>query len=85
MRAVVIDQFGPAEAGRLIEAPDPAAGPGDVLVEVYATAANYVDNLLIAGQHQVKPELPFIPGKGARPVGNLSGANKKVLGYTGIN
>jgi NADPH2:quinone reductase len=39
-------------------------GPGDVLIEVHATAANYVDILLIGGRHQSRPQLPFIPGKG---------------------
>jgi len=74
MRAVVIDRFGPAEAGRLDEVADPIAGPGEVLIEVHATAANYVDNLLIAGLHQVKPALPFIPGKGPAGIVRAAGA-----------
>lgn len=79
MRAVVIDQFGPAEAGRLDEVADPVAGPGEVLLEIHATAANYVDNLLIAGLHQVKPGLPFIPGKGPAGIVRALGA-----GVTGL-
>ncbi len=78
MRAVVIDEFGPAEAGRLDEVADPVAGPGEVLIEVHATAANYVDNLLIGGKHQVKPKLPFIPGKGA--AGRVRAVGAEVTG-----
>ncbi len=78
MRAVVIDEFGPAEAGRLVDVPDPVAGPGEVLLEIHATAANYVDNLLIAGLHQVKPTLPFIPGKG--PAGIVRALGDGVTG-----
>jgi len=79
MRAVVFDEFGPPEAGRLAEVPDPVAGPGEVLIEVHATAANYVDNLLIGGKHQVKPALPFIPGKG--PAGIVRAVGADASGY----
>jgi len=79
MRAVVMDTFGPPETGRLAEVPDPVAGPGEVLIEIRATAANYVDNLLIAGRHQVKPALPFIPGKG--PAGIVRAVGGGVSGF----
>lgn len=78
MRAVVIDEFGPPEAGRLAEVPDPNPGSGEVLIEIHATAANYVDNLLIGGKHQVRPELPFIPGKG--PAGVVRAVGDGVFG-----
>ncbi len=64
MRAVVVDAFGPFENAAIREAPDPVPGPADLLVEIHATAANYVDILLMGGRHQSKPGLPFIPGKG---------------------
>lgn len=64
MRAVVVDEFGPFENAVIREVRDPAVGPRDVLIEVHATAANFVDILLIGGKHQSKPALPFIPGKG---------------------
>lgn len=65
MRAVLVREFGPVINAVLGELPDPVAGPGQVLVEVHATAANYVDLLLIAGKHQSRPALPYVPGKGA--------------------
>ena len=87
MRAVVVEAFGPIESATLGEAPEPVAGPGEVLVGIHATAANYVDMLLMGGRHQARPQLPFIPGKGAagvvRAVGDgVSGfkAGDRVLG-----
>ena len=64
MRAILVNEFGPIENAILGEVPDPVAGPGELLVEVHATAANFVDFLLIGGKHQSKPKLPYIPGKG---------------------
>lgn len=64
MRAVVVDEFGSFEGLPIRDVPDPVRGPGELLIEVHATAVNYVDMLLIGGKHQARPELPFIPGKG---------------------
>lgn len=68
MRAVVVREFGGIENAVIGELPDPQAGPGQVLVEVHATAANFVDLLLIGGKHQSRPALPYVPGKGAAGV-----------------
>jgi len=68
MRAVVVEEFGPIENAVLRVAPDPVPQPGELVVTVRATAANYVDILLIGGRHQSRPVLPFIPGKGAAGV-----------------
>jgi NADPH2:quinone reductase len=40
----------------------PVAGPGDVLIDVKAVGVNFADSLLVAGQYQTKPDLPFAPG-----------------------
>jgi len=63
MRAVVVNDFGPIEAARIGELPTPAPKAGEVLVEVRATAANFVDLLVISGKYQFLPERPFAPGK----------------------
>ena len=64
MRAAIVHEFGPVEeAISLGEFPKPEPGPHDVLVEVHATAANFVDLLVIGGQYQFLPDLPFVPGK----------------------
>ena len=78
MRAVVVDAFGPFEAASFREFPDPAAGPGDVLVEVHAAAANFVDLLVIGGTYQHKPKLPFVPGKGG--AGIVKAVGSRVTG-----
>jgi NADPH2:quinone reductase len=44
------------------EAPDPHAGPGQVVIDVHAAGVNFPDVLLIQGLYQVKPPLPFSPG-----------------------
>jgi NADPH:quinone reductase len=64
MRAVVVDEFGPPERLRLAEMPTPHLGPGEVLLSVRAAPVNYVDLVVVAGAYQVRPALPFIPGKG---------------------
>src|SRR5689334_13197878 len=71
MRAVVVREFGPIERASIGDLPDPVPGPGDVLVDIRATAANYVDILVIGGKYQFLPDRPFAPGK--LPVGVVSG------------
>src|SRR5215471_10671010 len=63
MRAVVVHDFGPVEDLAVEEFPKPEPGPHDVLLEIHATAANFVDLLVIAGQYQFLPDPPFVPGK----------------------
>src|ERR1700741_3082650 len=63
MRAIVVEEFGPPEALRLGDAPEPTPGPGEVLVEIHAAPVNYVDILVVGGIYQFLPSLPFIPGK----------------------
>ena len=63
MRAVIVREFGPVEEAELGEFPKPDAAPNEILLEVHATAANFVDLLMIGGQHQFLPDLPFVPGK----------------------
>jgi NADPH2:quinone reductase len=52
----------PAEALRLGEVDVPRPAAGQVLLRVAATALNFPDVLLAAGQYQVRPPLPFTPG-----------------------
>jgi NADPH2:quinone reductase len=79
MRAVVVDAFGPFEAASFREFPDPVPGPGEVLVDIRAAAANFVDLLVIGGTYQHKPKLPFVPGKGGAGVVKAVGA--EVTGF----
>lgn len=63
MRAWRVHTLGePVDVLRLEEVPDPVAGPGEVVVEVAAAAANFADVLVCRGEYQERPPLPFTPG-----------------------
>ncbi len=58
----VVVHASPAGALRLQEVEVPRPDAGQVLLRVAATALNFPDVLLAAGQYQVRPPLPFTPG-----------------------
>lgn len=63
MRAVVCEQLGTPSDLVLRDLPEPPdPGPGEIKVALAARGVQYVDVLMIAGQYQTKPDLPFIPG-----------------------
>ena len=61
-RRIIAEAFGPPEAYAIQEFAPVAPGPGQVLVAIKAIGVSYVDVLTAAGQYQVKPPLPFVPG-----------------------
>lgn len=79
MRAVVVREFGPPEKASVAEFPDPVPGPREVVVEIHADAANFVDLLVIGGTYQFKPKLPFVPGKGPAGIVRAVGVEVKTL------
>ena len=68
MRALVCTEYGPPESLVIEERDDPAAGEGEVLVDVAAAGINFPDVLIIAGKYQVKTPTPFVPGNEAAGV-----------------
>lgn len=62
MQRVIVERLGAPSELRLVEAPTPTPGPGEVLVEVRAAGVNFFDALIIAGKYQLRPEPPFGPG-----------------------
>lgn len=52
----------PVDVLRLVDVTDPTPGPGQLVVRVLASPANFPDVLMCRGEYQVKPELPFTPG-----------------------
>ncbi len=62
MRALVVDEFAPFETHEIREMPDPAPGPGEVVIDTRAMGLNFPDMLMIEGKYQRKPPLPFIAG-----------------------
>ena len=45
-----------------VSAPEPIAGPGEVLIAVKACGLNFADLLMRDGKYQEKPPLPYTPG-----------------------
>jgi NADPH2:quinone reductase len=62
VRAVVCSEFGPPESLRIEERAPLPCGRHQLRVAVKAAGVNFVDSLLIQGQYQLKPALPFTPG-----------------------
>lgn len=62
MKAIHSVAAGGPETLEWTEAPDPVAGPGEILVRVEACAINYPDVLIIEDQYQFRPPRPFAPG-----------------------
>jgi NADPH2:quinone reductase len=62
MRALLSNQPGGPESLVLTEAPSPAPGAGEVVIDVAACAVNFPDVLIIEDKYQFKPPRPFAPG-----------------------
>src|SRR5579872_2301411 len=59
---VVCRELGPPEALRLETFAAKPLEEGQVRVTLRATGINFPDVLMVAGEYQLKPELPFTPG-----------------------
>ena len=63
MRAILIKEFSDPSTIQVADIPDPESpGPGQVLLKVAGVGVGYFDGLLIRGDYQIRPELPFVPG-----------------------
>ena len=62
MRAVVCRELGPPERLQLETLSSPKLARGEVRVAIRAAGINFPDILMISGEYQLKPELPFTPG-----------------------
>jgi NADPH2:quinone reductase len=63
MRALQCQALGKPADLKLVEIPDlPSPRAGEIKVKVASAGLNFADTLMIAGQYQQKPELPFTPG-----------------------
>jgi NADPH:quinone reductase len=59
------------------DGPELVAGQGQVVVDVEAAGANFVDALIVQGRYQIRPELPFTPGM--EVAGRVRGTGERVL------
>ena len=62
MRAVICRAWGAVEDLTIEDVPAPAAADDEVLIDVRATSVNYADSIMVAGNYQTRPPLPFSPG-----------------------
>jgi NADPH2:quinone reductase len=80
-RAVVCRELGPPEKLRLESFASTPLAPGQVRVAIHAAGINFPDILMAAGEYQLKPELPFIPGmEAAGEVIEIAGAEGIAVG-----
>ena len=62
MRAIRVAQFGGPEVLTLTDVPDPAPGPGEVVVQLHAAGVNPVEAYVRTGNYARLPALPYTPG-----------------------
>jgi NADPH2:quinone reductase len=62
MKAIRVRAFGEPEVMQLTTVPDPAPGPGQVVVRLMAAGVNPVDTYIRSGAYGRLPELPYTPG-----------------------
>ncbi len=79
MRALLSKAPGGPETLELAQVADPAAGPGQVVVDVRACAINYPDVLMIEDKYQFKPPRPFSPG--SEVAGTIASIGDGVTGW----
>jgi NADPH:quinone reductase len=78
-KAVVCRELGPPENLRLESFAPAQLAPGQVRVAIHAAGINFPDILMVAGEYQLKPPLPFIPGvEAAGEVTEVDGAAKGI-------
>jgi NADPH2:quinone reductase len=74
-RAVFCRELGPPEKLRLESFASVPLAAGQVRVAIRAAGINFPDILMVAGEYQLKPDLPFIPGmEAAGEVTEVDGA-----------
>ncbi|MDG3008964.1 NADPH:quinone oxidoreductase family protein [Rhodococcus sp. D2-41] len=91
MKAQLCELLGEPDVLRYTDIDDPSPGPGEVLVEVRAAGVNFPDGLVVSGNYQTKPALPFVPGSEAAGIIRAVGADvtgvevgSRVLAFCGM-
>lgn len=62
MKAMMSTEAGGPDSLKLVEAPTPEPGPGQIRVAVKAAGVNFPDTLIIRDMYQFRPPRPFAPG-----------------------
>ena len=79
MKAIVCRSFGSVDQLDYAEVPLRPLAPHEVRVRVHAAGVNFPDSLKVEGQHQIKPELPWVPGSETGGIVVATGAQIQVL------
>lgn len=74
MKAVRAHSFGGPEVLQVDDVEDPAAGEGEVAIDVRAAGVNPADTYMRTGVYAIVPDLPYIPGGDAAGVVSAVGA-----------
>jgi NADPH2:quinone reductase len=77
MKAILVRRFGGPEVLELRDAPEPAAGKGQLLIDVKAIGVNPVETYVRSGAYPRKPQLPYVPGSDAAGIVSAVGAGAK--------
>jgi len=80
MKALMITRFGGPEVLEVQDAPEPHAGPEQVIVNIEAGGLNFADILTARGGYHGTPKPPLIAGREFAGIDRESG--KRVMGYT---
>lgn len=80
MRALVVEKLAPDYGGCVVkDVPLPQPGPGQVRIKVRAAAVNFPDLMQTRGEHQHKPEVPFVGG--LELAGDVDALGEGVTGF----
>jgi NADPH2:quinone reductase len=79
MRAIRVHRFGGPEVMEVEDLPDPAPGPGELLIRVKAAGVNPVDAYRRSGRYGRLPRLPYTPGSDA--AGEVAGVGEGVTRF----
>src|SRR5207253_3053452 len=79
MKAIVFHEFGGLDCLQLEDVPDPKPGPGEVLIDIAASALNHLDVDVREGISRFPVERPFILG--VEIVGRIAELGEGVEGW----
>jgi NADPH:quinone reductase len=68
LRAVICNAFDGVKSLTVGETPEPRPQADEVLVDVHAASVSYMDYLMVCGNYQLRPALPYVPGTDAAGV-----------------
>ena len=79
MRALQVEAFGDPSALKVSDIPSREPGGSEVRINMAGVGVGYFDGLLVKGEYQIKPPLPFVPGSAIAGVVDSVGEKVKHL------